>query len=67
MTLFAMNNIDVRRATREALAWRGYSLLEAAAEIGCNMDDLEHGRVGLWKIMALTGASDEQMYNWGHR
>lgn len=66
MSLYAMNNIDNRRAVREALAWRGYSYLEAAAEIpGVDTDDVVAGRVGLWKIMALTGATEEQIYEWG--
>lgn len=67
MSLYTMNNIDNRRAIREALAWRGYSYLEAASEIGCRMDDLIAGRVGLWKVMALVEADDKQMYEWGHK
>lgn len=62
-----MINIDNRRATREALAWRGYSYLEAAEEIGCDVNDLVEGRVGLWKVMALVEATDKQMYEWGKK
>lgn len=65
--MYGMNNIDNRRAIREALAWRGYSYFEAACEIGCDVNNLIEGRVGLWKVMALVEATDEQMYNWGHR
>lgn len=65
--MYTMNNIDNGRCIREALAWRGYSYLEAAQEMGVSMDDLLASRVGLWKVMALTGASDEQMYEWGKR
>lgn len=69
MSLYAMNNIDNRRAIREALAWRGMSFLEAASEIDASYtpEDIVQGRVGLWKIMAVTGASEEQMYEWGRR
>lgn len=64
--LYAMNNVNLARTIREALAWRGYSYLEAAAEIpGMTPQNLVEGKCGLWKIMALTGATEKQMYNWG--
>lgn len=66
MTLYSMASINPRRAIAEALAHAKYSYLEAATGIGTSIDNLIEGRVALWKVMALTGATEEQMYNWGH-
>lgn len=65
--MYTMNNIDIRRATREALAWRGMSYLEAGAALGYDPQALVEGAVGLWKVMTLVGATDKQVYEWGHR
>lgn len=67
MSLYAMNNIDNRRAIREALAWRGTSYLEVADLLNTTAENVVNGMVGLWRIMELTGATEEQIYNWGHK
>jgi hypothetical protein len=66
MSLYSMASINTRRAIREALAWRGYSYFEAGQEIGVPAENVVEGHVPLWKIMALTECTEEQMYEWGH-
>ena len=65
MTMYSMASINNRRAIREALAWGHYSYLEAGVELGYPAEDVVKGLVPLWKVMALVGATDEQMYEWG--
>lgn len=66
MSLYAMNSIDNRRAIREALAWRGTSYLEAANILNTSVEYVVKGMVGLWRIMEITGATEAQIYEWGH-